>query len=90
MTLLQPIPAPGLEMLCVLSVSAFFCSIFSGCSVLHFSLGRVCVRALARARLCAVGGVALLLQSSLSARFFNFTAHFPLMSFSHTHPLYGQ
>lgn len=32
-------------------------------------------------------GVALLLRFSLSARFFNFTPHFLLMSFSHTHPL---
>ena len=36
---------------------------------------------------CWREGVALLLQFSLSARFFNFTPHFPLMSFSHTHPL---
>lgn len=36
---------------------------------------------------CWREGVALLLQFSLSARFFNFTPHFPLVSFSHTHPL---
>lgn len=36
---------------------------------------------------CWREGVAFLFHSSLSARFFNFTAHFPLMSFSHTHPL---
>lgn len=37
--------------------------------------------------MCSGEGVALLLQVSLSARFFNFTPHFPLMSFSDTHPL---
>lgn len=52
-------------------------------SVLSLVCWCVCVRARAR----VWEGVALLPQSSLSARFFNFTAHFPLMSFSHTHPL---
>ncbi len=85
--LLQPISALGLKMLNSLSAT-FFCSMFWLWLLYSFSsqcTGCVCVCECMC--VCWREGVALLLQFSLSARFFNFTPHFPLMSFSHTHPL---
>ena len=97
--LLPLISAAGIQML---NSATFFCSmsrLWLLCSFGSQSTGVcVCVRACACMHVCVAGevgrgskggggGVAVLLQFSLSARFFNFTPHFPLMSFSHTHPL---